>query len=80
MTSRQLAARGLQPEKTTTMLEIKDLHANAGDKPVLKGLTLTVKAGAKSFPVICRIDTPVEVEYYGNGGILQTVLRQMMHN
>ncbi len=27
------------------MLEIKDLHANAGDKPVLKGLTLSVKAG-----------------------------------
>jgi Fe-S cluster assembly ATP-binding protein len=27
------------------MLEIRDLHANAGDKPVLKGLTLTVKAG-----------------------------------
>jgi Fe-S cluster assembly ATP-binding protein len=27
------------------MLDIKDLHANAGDKPVLKGLTLSVQAG-----------------------------------
>jgi aconitate hydratase len=27
------------------------------------------------FQTICRIDTPVEVEYYQNGGILQTVLR-----
>ena len=27
------------------MLEIKDLHANAGDKPVLKGIDLVVKAG-----------------------------------
>jgi Fe-S cluster assembly ATP-binding protein len=27
------------------MLDIKNLHATAGDKPVLKGLTLTVKAG-----------------------------------
>jgi Fe-S cluster assembly ATP-binding protein len=27
------------------MLEIKNLHATAGDKPVLKGLTLTVQAG-----------------------------------
>ena len=27
---------------------------------------------------ICRLDTPVEVEYYRNGGILQTVLRQMI--
>ena len=27
------------------MLEIKNLHATAGDKPVLKGLSLTVQAG-----------------------------------
>jgi aconitate hydratase len=30
------------------------------------------------FDVKCRIDTPVEVEYYRNGGILQTVLLQLM--
>ncbi|NNM87874.1 MAG: aconitate hydratase AcnA [Phycisphaerae bacterium] len=29
------------------------------------------------FSAICRIDTPVEVEYYRNGGILHTVLRRM---
>ncbi|MBW7885504.1 MAG: aconitate hydratase AcnA [Caldilineaceae bacterium] len=29
------------------------------------------------FTVMSRIDTPVEVEYYKNGGILQTVLRRM---
>ena len=28
--------------------------------------------------VTCRLDTPVEVEYYRNGGILQTVLRRLM--
>jgi aconitate hydratase len=42
----------------------------------------TVRAGAegkvKEFQVSSRIDTPVEVNYYKNGGILQTVLRQMM--
>ncbi len=27
------------------------------------------------FSVLCRIDSPVEVDYYRNGGILQTVLR-----
>jgi aconitate hydratase len=26
----------------------------------------------------CRIDTPVEVDYYRNGGILQTVLRNFL--
>lgn len=30
-----------------------------------------------SFLTTCRIDTPVEVEYYRNGGILHTVLRNM---
>ena len=30
------------------------------------------------FPATCRIDTPVEVEYYRNGGILHTVLRQLL--
>ena len=30
-----------------------------------------------TFVTTCRIDTPVEVEYYRNGGILHTVLRKM---
>jgi aconitate hydratase len=29
------------------------------------------------FSTSCRLDTPVEVTYYRNGGILQTVLRRM---
>jgi aconitate hydratase len=29
-------------------------------------------------PVICRIDTPIEVEYYRHGGILPFVLRQLV--
>jgi aconitate hydratase len=32
------------------------------------------------FNAICRIDTPVEIEYYRNGGILQTVLRNMLRS
>jgi aconitate hydratase len=47
------------------------------------GATLTVVAtkpdgGTLTFPVISRIDTGVEVGYYRNGGILQTVLRQLV--
>jgi aconitate hydratase len=30
------------------------------------------------FTATCRIDTPVEIEYYRNGGILHTVLRKML--
>jgi len=31
-----------------------------------------------SFEVNVRIDTAVEMEYYRNGGILQTVLRNLL--
>jgi aconitate hydratase len=31
------------------------------------------------FVTRCRIDTPVEVEYYRNGGVLQTVLRRLLN-
>ena len=33
--------------------------------------------GASTFEAQVRLDTPVEVEYYRNGGILHTVLREM---
>jgi aconitate hydratase len=29
-------------------------------------------------PLLCRIDTPVEVDYYRHGGILPYVLRALM--
>jgi aconitate hydratase len=31
-----------------------------------------------TFTAVARLDTPVDVEYYRNGGILQTVLRKMV--
>jgi len=44
--------------------------------------TLTVRTTApdgatKSFKVVCRIDTPEELNYYKNGGILPYVLRSL---
>ncbi len=43
-------------------------------------LTVTAKsdAGVKSFKVLTRIDTVIEVDYYRHGGVLPYVLRQMM--
>jgi aconitate hydratase A / 2-methylisocitrate dehydratase len=46
---------------------------------------LTVKATSDDgkvteFKVICRIDTPAELEYYRHGGILEYVLRQLLQN
>ena len=39
------------------------------------------KADGKTvvFDAKCRIDTPVEIEYYRNGGILQTVIRKILN-
>jgi aconitate hydratase A / 2-methylisocitrate dehydratase len=33
-----------------------------------------------TFKVIARLDTPIDVDYYKNGGILQTVLRNLAKN
>ena len=35
-------------------------------------------ARTASFTVAARLDTPVEINYYRNGGILHTVLRKML--
>ena len=59
-----------------------DIHI---DESVRPGASLEVKArksdgSVTSFKVRCRIDTPVEIDYYRNGGILQTVLRSFLKN
>ncbi|MCS7224788.1 MAG: aconitate hydratase AcnA [Armatimonadetes bacterium] len=35
-------------------------------------------SGVKCFPVLVRLDTPMELEYYRHGGILPFVLRKML--
>lgn len=50
------------------------------DVQPLQSLTVTANhpdGSSKQFVVSVRLDTPVEVEYYRNGGILHTVLRQL---
>ncbi|MDP9244620.1 MAG: aconitate hydratase AcnA, partial [Chloroflexota bacterium] len=44
-------------------------------------VTVSVRDDAGSerrFRTVARLDGPVEVEYYGNGGVLQTVLRRLV--
>jgi len=46
----------------------------------LEWLTVTATAAdgtVTAFEAQVRLDTPVEVEYYRNGGILHTVLREL---
>ena len=52
----------------------------SGNLDPFSEIIVTAKKGdgtVISFPVIVRLETPVEVEYYRNGGILQTVLRNL---
>lgn len=55
---------------------------NLGDD-LVPGQDILVRAerengSAIEFATTCRIDTPVEVDYYRNGGILHTVLRNFL--
>jgi aconitate hydratase len=50
------------------------------DVQPLQMLTITAlhpSGESSKFQAQVRLDTPVEVEYYRNGGILHTVLRQL---
>jgi aconitate hydratase len=59
--------------------ETFDVAVDDGVKPRQDiTVTATKSDGTKvTFETTCRIDTPVEVDYYRNGGILHTVLRTM---
>jgi aconitate hydratase A / 2-methylisocitrate dehydratase len=60
--------------------ELFDITGIAGH--LAPGQPLTVCARGQdgsetTFTVIARLDTPVEVEYYCNGGVLHAILRRM---
>ena len=49
-------------------------------KPLQKLKVVATSPDGKKTEFECtvRIDTPVELDYYRNGGILQTVLRKLL--
>ncbi len=66
---------GLTGEETYEILGLDDTLAPRS--------TVTIRAArrdgsVKEFPAHVRIDTPVELDYYKNGGILQTVVRKLL--
>ena len=72
------ASLGLTGEETYDFPGLSDLL----DAKFANGRALTVEATApdgskKKFQTTVRIDTPQEILYYENGGILQYVLRQL---
>jgi len=60
--------------------EVFDIAVDDKVKPLQAIEVTATKSNGEMvhFVTTCRIDTPVEVEYYRNGGILHTVLRQLL--
>jgi aconitate hydratase len=66
---------GLDGTETFATLNLSD------DLKPLQDVTVraeTTDGRVITFETTCRIDTPVEVDYYRNGGILHTVLRNFL--
>jgi aconitate hydratase len=81
----------LQFKEGTTAQSLKlngtEIFDVIGLSPAIKpqqDLTLRIDRGEGAvdlIPVRCRIDTPIEIDYYQHGGILPYVLRQILsHN
>jgi len=65
---------GLEGDET---FDIPGLDDNLTAGQTLEVVATRPDGGATKFDTTVRIDTPVEVDYYRNGGILQAVLRRL---
>ena len=59
------------------VFEIPDLNDQIQPLSQITIRAKSMDGGVKEFQAKVRIDTPVELEYYRNGGILQAVLRKL---
>jgi len=61
--------------------EIYDIAGLGAELEPQQDLTLTISrrdGSIQHVPVRCRIDTPIEIDYYQHGGILPFVLRHLL--
>ena len=69
------SALGLTGEET---FEILNLDDSLKPMQTVRVAAVSPDGTRLEFNTVCRIDTPVELDYYRNGGILQTVLRRIL--
>jgi aconitate hydratase len=67
-------ALGLKGDEQVT---IRGLHTDLKPHQRLVAEIIAADGGLKRVPLICRIDTVDELDYFRNGGILQYVLRHL---
>ena len=60
------------------VFEIADLNDDLQPRQKLTVVAKPTGGQPVEFATTVRIDTPVELDYYRNGGILQTVLRKLL--
>ena len=72
-----LASLGLTGRERFDILGIDD---SLQPKQPLSVLAIADDGTETRFEVVCRIDTPVEIDYYRHGGILPFVLRQLLED
>jgi len=65
---------GLEGDEVFNFMGIND---NLKPRSILKVVSESPSGKINNFKAIVRLDTPVEIDYYRNGGILQTVLRKL---
>ena len=58
--------------------EITGMAAGLSPRQKVKVRATRENGSVVEFSAIARLDTPVDVDYYRNGGILQTVLRKLV--
>jgi aconitate hydratase len=59
------------------VFEIPSLDDNLKPRSIVQVNATAADGTKKTFSAVVRIDTPVEIDYYRNGGILPTVLRKL---
>jgi aconitate hydratase len=88
-----LVGMGVLPLQFTGEDSVEELGLTGSEVISIHGLDDHIKPGDQvnvlaekesgeriKFPALVRLDTDMEVEYYRNGGILHTVLRNMLVN
>jgi aconitate hydratase len=65
---------GLSGEEIVTIRDLEDIHPR---RQLMVELYRPSDGKIARFPVRCRIDTPTELTYFKNGGVLNYVLRNL---
>ena len=75
-TGENYTSLGLKGDETFDFIDLDD---DLKPRQEIRIEATSSDGSKKQFNVIARVDTPVEVDYLRNGGILQTVLRKLQY-